>query len=201
MSTAQDMIFNLKLTSKQFMRASKKAEKRSKAEKLKIKKAIQDGNPEGARIYAENAIREHKCSTTFMGYSSKMDGLASRLRMQSGMNSMIKTVEGLCQGLQSASEAMDMKKVNQVMKQFDTQMDHIDTVEKVVMGEMDAHAETQIDRTAVDQLISQVAAEHQLALDGEFAGMRTAAPVTVPKAASTVPEDDIDDRLAKLLSN
>ena len=35
-----------------------KSEKDSKKEEAKIKKAIQQGNTDGARIYAENSIRK-----------------------------------------------------------------------------------------------------------------------------------------------
>ena len=44
-----DQIFNLKFTSKQLVRASRKCEKEEKDEKLKIKKAIEKGGcPAGA---------------------------------------------------------------------------------------------------------------------------------------------------------
>ncbi len=60
MSAAQmeKHLFNLKFASKQLLRDSKKAEKEEKAEKLKLKKAIEKGNMEVARIHAENAIRQ-----------------------------------------------------------------------------------------------------------------------------------------------
>lgn len=44
-------------TSKQLSRESAKCEKKEKEERKKIKGAIEKGNLDGARIYAENAIR------------------------------------------------------------------------------------------------------------------------------------------------
>jgi hypothetical protein len=44
-------VFNLKFTAKQLARASVKCEKEEKSEKLKVKKAIEKGNMEGAKIY------------------------------------------------------------------------------------------------------------------------------------------------------
>lgn len=105
-------IFNVKMMSKQFTRASQKAEKRSKAEKAKVKKAIQSNNAVGARIYAENAIREHNCAQTFLRYSSRMDGLVSRLTMQSGMMAMTKALGQVTNSLQKAMNSMDMKEVS-----------------------------------------------------------------------------------------
>ena len=106
-----DTVFNLRMLSKQFMRASAKAEKRSKAEKAKIKKAIQLNNAEGARIYAENAIREHNSAQTFLKYSSRMDGVASRLSMQTGMVAMVQSLNGVTNSLQKAMNIMDMRSV------------------------------------------------------------------------------------------
>ena len=53
----ENTLFNLKFSAKSLVRESKKCEKAEKEEKAKVKKAIQKGNTEGARIYAENAIR------------------------------------------------------------------------------------------------------------------------------------------------
>ena len=53
----ENSLFTLKFTSKQFERASKKAQKEEVANKTKVKKAIEKGNIDGARIYAQNAIR------------------------------------------------------------------------------------------------------------------------------------------------
>eukprot|EP00250_Pteridium_aquilinum_P002620 c12842_g2_i1 orf=1-222(-) len=54
-----DQIFQLKFTSKSLVRQAKKCEKEEKSEKVKVKKAIEKGNMDGARIYAQNAIRKH----------------------------------------------------------------------------------------------------------------------------------------------
>jgi hypothetical protein len=51
-------LFNLKFTAKQLVRESKKCEQNAAANKLKCKKAMESNNMEGARIYAETAIRD-----------------------------------------------------------------------------------------------------------------------------------------------
>lgn len=53
----ESTLFNLKFSAKNLQRESKKCVKAEGIEKQKLKKAIQAGNTEGARIYAENAIR------------------------------------------------------------------------------------------------------------------------------------------------
>ena len=51
-------LFNLKFSAKNLQRESKKCVKLEAEEKTKLKRAIQKGNTEGARIHAENAIRQ-----------------------------------------------------------------------------------------------------------------------------------------------
>ena len=53
-----DQIFNLKFTAKQLARTATKCEKEEKALKQKVKKAIEKGNIEGAKIYAQDSIRK-----------------------------------------------------------------------------------------------------------------------------------------------
>eukprot|EP00118_Oscarella_pearsei_P012593 m.93850 g.93850 ORF g.93850 m.93850 type:complete len:78 (+) comp36803_c0_seq15:807-1040(+) len=51
-------LFNLKFAAKQLDRNAKKCDKEEKAEKVKLKRAIGKGNMDGARIHAENSIRQ-----------------------------------------------------------------------------------------------------------------------------------------------
>lgn len=80
-----DQIFNLKFTSKQLVRQSRKSEKEEKSEKLKIKKAIEKGNIDGAKIYAQNAIRKKNEALNYMRLGSRLDAVVSRLDTQAKM--------------------------------------------------------------------------------------------------------------------
>lgn len=65
---------------KELERNSKKCEKEEKAEKLKCKKAITKGNIEGARIHAENAIRQKNQALNYLRMSARVDAVASRVQ-------------------------------------------------------------------------------------------------------------------------
>ena len=52
-------LFDLKMASKTLQRESKKCEKEEAKEKKLIKTCIEKNNLEGARIHAENSIRNH----------------------------------------------------------------------------------------------------------------------------------------------
>ena len=94
-------LFNLKFAAKQLNRDSKKCEKEEKAERAKLKKAMEKGNMEVARIHAENgkifeikklyrvyilinlsflAIRQKNQALNFLKMSAKIDAVASRVQ-------------------------------------------------------------------------------------------------------------------------
>ena len=70
--TMEKHLFNLTFASKQLLRDSKKCEKEEKAEKAKLKKAIEKGNMEVARIHAENAIRQKNQALNFLRMSARV---------------------------------------------------------------------------------------------------------------------------------
>jgi charged multivesicular body protein 1 len=60
-------------------RSAKKCEKNQGINKEKLKKAIEQGNMEGAKIYAQNVIREKNQALNFLRLGSRIDAVASRL--------------------------------------------------------------------------------------------------------------------------
>lgn len=49
---------------------------------MQVKKAIEKGNMEGAKIYAQNAIRKKSEQLNYMKLSSRLDAVVSRLDTQ-----------------------------------------------------------------------------------------------------------------------
>lgn len=78
--TMSEHLFNLKFAVKELERNSKKCEKEEKMEKEKAKKAIQKGNMEGARIHAENAIRQKNQALNYLRMSARVDAVSSRVQ-------------------------------------------------------------------------------------------------------------------------
>uniref|UniRef100_A0A667ZM33 Charged multivesicular body protein 1B n=1 Tax=Myripristis murdjan TaxID=586833 RepID=A0A667ZM33_9TELE len=75
-------LFNLKFAAKELQRNSKRCDKEEKAEKAKVKKAIQKGNMEVARIHAENAIRQKNQSINFLRMSARISALMDKFEHQ-----------------------------------------------------------------------------------------------------------------------
>jgi hypothetical protein len=69
----------------QLNRSAIKCEKDEKSERLKVKKAIEKGNAEGAKIYAQNAIRKKHEQLNYLKLASRLDAVVSRLDTQAKM--------------------------------------------------------------------------------------------------------------------
>lgn len=193
-----DQIFNLKFTSKQLVRQSRKAEKEEKSEKLKVKKAIEKGNIDGAKIYAQNAIRKKNEALNYMRLGSRLDAVVSRLDTQAKMQTISKSMAGIVKALDSAMASNNLERVAQTMDQFEHQFENLDIQSEFVSNAMNNQASLSTPEDEVNGLMQQVADEHGLdvQLNMPHAGL---APVASPQAAQAVsPDADFNQRLAQL---
>ncbi|KAG2411345.1 hypothetical protein I3760_Q009400 [Carya illinoinensis] len=94
-------MMGLKFTAKSLQRQAKKCEKDEKSEKLKIKKAMEKGNMDGARIYAENAIRKRTEQMNYLRLASRLDAVVARLDTQAKMTTINKSMANIVKSLDS----------------------------------------------------------------------------------------------------
>ncbi|OTF76388.1 charged multivesicular body protein 1a-like protein [Euroglyphus maynei] len=190
-------LFNLKFATKELERHSKRAEKQERVQKLKCKKAIQNGNVEGARIYAENAIREKNQALNFLRMASRVDAVASRVQTAVATKSIAQSIGGVTKAMDSAMRSMNLEKISQIMDKFEKQFEDLDvqtnTMESTIsnaMGTMSPEAQT-------DSLMKQIADEAGLELNLE---LPNAASSTLASAKESTKEDELSKRLAALRS-
>ncbi|ETO31056.1 hypothetical protein RFI_06065 [Reticulomyxa filosa] len=106
-----EQLFNLRFTAKSLTRESKKCEKDVKANKKKCKQAMEKGNSEGARIYAENAIRLHNQSLNYLKLSSRIDAVAARVNTAVQMGKLTNNMTKIVGSMDSVMKTMDVEKV------------------------------------------------------------------------------------------
>ncbi|CAI0462205.1 unnamed protein product [Linum tenue] len=97
-----NQIMELKFMAKTLQRQARKCEKEEKADKLKVKKAIEKGNMDGARIYAENAIRKRTEQMNYLRLSSRLDAVVARLDTQAKMTTINKSMANIVKSLDSS---------------------------------------------------------------------------------------------------
>lgn len=197
----EDEMVNLRIVSKQMQRSSKKCEKNEKAALQKLKKAIQQGNHEGARIYGQDAIREKNQALNHLRMASRIDACSSRIETAVRMGQVTDGMKGVVKGMDKGLASMDIEKISALMDKFEQQFEDLDVKTQYMEGTMNATTATSTPAEQVDTLIGQVADANNLELGEAFS---QAGPVgkKTPQVQESTQEkpiaDDLEARLANL---
>uniref|UniRef100_A0A7S2L033 Uncharacterized protein n=1 Tax=Leptocylindrus danicus TaxID=163516 RepID=A0A7S2L033_9STRA len=197
----EDELINLRITSKSMNRSSVKCKKSEKAALDRLKKAIKQGNTEGARIYAQDAIREKNQAVNHLRMASRIDAVAARLETAIRMDTVNKSMQGVVKGMSKGMASMNIEEMSKTMDKFEQQFEDLDVKSGYMEEAMNTTTATQTPADQVDHLIKYVADENQLELGDAFL---EAGPVgtTVPSQPEKVAadKDDLAARLANLRS-
>merc|ERR1719228_2706335 len=192
-----DTLFQLKFCSKQLDGMSRKAEKEQKKEQNRVKKALQQGDVERARIYAENAVRKKNESLNYLRMSAKIDATASRVQSAVAMKGVARNMGSVVKSLDKAINSMELEKISSVMDQFEKQFEDLDVHSSVMENAMGQATTTTTPANQVDDLIRQVADEAGLEVSAQMASVPSADIGETVKASATV-DDPLSRRLAAL---
>jgi charged multivesicular body protein 1 len=81
---------------------------------------------EGARIYAQNAIREKNQSLNFLRLGSRIDAVAARLETAIRMQDVSKAMGETVKGMSFAMKSMEVTKIARTMEEFEKQFEDMD---------------------------------------------------------------------------
>ncbi|CAM6029978.1 unnamed protein product [Sphagnum balticum] len=191
-----EQVMELKLTCKTLNRQARKCEKEEKAEKLKVKRAIEKGNMDGARIYAENAIRKRNEQSNYIRLASRLDAVVSRLDTQAKMMAINKSMVSIVKALDSALASSNLQKMSETMDQFEQQFVNMEVQSEFVENAMVGSTSLSTPEDEVNSLMQQVADDYGLEVS---VGLPQAAShATAVKAPEVSAEDDLIRRLTEL---
>merc|ERR1719335_1843574 len=168
MKGLENQLFQLKFTSKQLGRLSKKCEKEEKAEKAKIKKALEKDNNDGARIHAQNAIRNKNNAQNYLRLSSRVDAVSSRLESAIKMQQVTKSMGSVVKGMDKVLGSMNVEAISKVMDQFEKSFEDMDVRSEYVESAMNSSTTAAMPEEQVDELMQMVADEHGLKMSDVF---------------------------------
>lgn len=94
--------------------------------KSKLKQAIEQGNMEGARIYAQNFTREKNQSLNFLRLSSRIDAVSNRLETAIRMQQINAAMGQTVKGMSNAMKSMQVDQISKTMEQFEKQFEDMD---------------------------------------------------------------------------
>ena len=88
--------------------------------------AIESGNHEGARIYAQDAIREKNQSLNHLRMASRLDACCSRIETAVRMNQVSTGMKGVVRGMDKSLASMNIEQLSKVMDKFESQFEDLD---------------------------------------------------------------------------
>ncbi|GLE04063.1 hypothetical protein PINS_up012974 [Pythium insidiosum] len=193
----EDELFNMKFTAKNLLRCAKKCEKNQAAQKTKLKKAIEQGNMEGARIYAQNVIREKNQSLSYLQLASRIDAVASRVQTAIAMGQLKTNMRGVVKGMDTVMASMNVEKISSTMDQFEKHFEDLDVRAAYMEGAMSNGTSISTPVDQVDDLIQMVADENGLKVAGQ---LDSAGRVDTDLPPAAVQEKKAEDELSMRLA-
>ncbi|BGP45405.1 hypothetical protein JCM10450v2_001223 [Rhodotorula kratochvilovae] len=197
-SGLEKSLFQLKFTTKQLQKQSKKAAKDEGTEKAKLKKALQQGNAEGARIYASNAIRKKNESLNLLRLSSRIDAVASRVETAVTMRQVTGSMTAVVKNMDRAMQDMNLERISAVMDRFESQFEDLDVQTGYLEGTLSSDTAIAAPSDQIDSLMAAVADEAGLEIQHELQGKSTEAVPALEAPRQTVSEEQ-EDALAQRL--
>jgi len=189
-------LFNLKFAARDLERNAKKSEKTEKEEKVKLKKAIQKGNMDGAKIHAENAIRQKNQALNYRRMSARVDAVAARVQTACTMKQVTGSMSGVVKAMESAMKSMNLEKVSNLMDRFEREFENLDVQSQVMEDTMMASSTLSTPQNQVDNLMQEVADEAGLDLNMDLPSAQSTSIGASTQAS--VEQDELSQRLARL---
>ncbi|XP_061582048.1 charged multivesicular body protein 1b-like [Cololabis saira] len=188
-------LFNLKFAAKELQHNCKKCDKDEKAEKAKVKQALQKGSLEAARIHAENAIRLKHQSLNFLKMSARVDAVASRVQTAVTMNQVLKSMTGVVKSMEATLKSMNLEKISGLMDKFESQFVTLDMQSAQTEGAMSSTTTLMTPQNEVEMLLQEMADEAGLDLNLELPPGQTSL---LPSTTASAEQDELSQRLSRL---
>lgn len=190
----------MKLAAKQMHKMSVKAEKNEKMEKTKVKTCMQKGNMEGARIHAENAIREKNQAVNFLKMNARLEAVNQRIQTAITMNKVSSAMKGVVTGMNRAMKTMNLQQMMQVMDTFEKQQEDLDVKMGVMDTAMSSTSVNTMPEGQVENLMAEIRDEHGMEVEQDIRGAQFDGPIGTTSTAAKE-QDILGDRLAALRSS
>lgn len=193
MSGLENALFQLTFTAKQLRKQSSKAKRESESEKKKVKKAIQEGNNDIAKLYAQNAIRKNTEQLDLLKLSSRLDATASRIKTAVTMRRVTGNMSQVVRGMDRALMSMNPEQISLVMDKFESQFEDLEATSSYYENASANASAVNAPQEEIDLLMQQVADEAGLELQQNLDAKE------IPQAQAVDSREKVEDTLNERL--
>lgn len=167
MST-EDQIFRLKLKIKELEQLANRSEIEEKKLVNEVKRSIQAGKIEVAKIHAEKCIRKKNEKLNYLNLGNKLDVLVCRLEGAHRCSTLAKDINTMLPLIQKINAETNPVKIGNNVTKLDIMFDEINLTSDMINDTVQAAATVNTPEEEVNELITKVAEEHALKLDGKI---------------------------------
>jgi len=157
---------------------------------LHVLQALQQGNTDGARIYASNAIRKKTESLNLLRLASRIDAVASRVETAATMRQISGNMSTIVRGMDKAMESMNIERISLIMDKFETQFSDLDVQTSYMEETMSSTTAVSTPQDQVDLLMQQVADEAKVELQQDLGSRDLDGKVADLSPKEAVGEED-----------
>ncbi|KAI0563927.1 charged multivesicular body protein [Gracilaria domingensis] len=186
----------MRFTSKTIGRQANKSQRQIDIEKRKAKDAMAKNNIAGARIHAENAIRNHNEHLSYLKLQSQLEAVAAKLQAQDVRKQVSQSMVAVTANLDQALGSMDATQIGYTMEQFISQSEDLDLQTKYMDSAIGESTSSSTPQSQVNGLLQQIADENNLDVGDRLNGY--SAPIGQPTALPGAAKAQDNDLMARL---
>jgi charged multivesicular body protein 1 len=166
-------------------------------EKKRVKREIQQGNNDIAKLYAQNAIRKQTERMNLLQLAARIDSVAARVQTAVTMRQVTGSMATVVRGMDRAMASMNPEQMSLVMDRFEAQFEDLDATASYYENATSGATAVSVPQDEVDLLMQKVADEAGLELQHE---MDANTPQKTELTANEQVEDNLNERLRALRS-
>merc|ERR1719270_2284619 len=124
---------------------------------------------EGAKIYAQNAIRAKTQSLNYLKLAARMDAVAARVQTAIDMKLLAKDMKNVTKSMDSIMKTMNIEQISKNMDKFEEQFEDMDLNSQYMEQAMDSSTAQTMPESQVDEMMSAIADENGIDLESQLA--------------------------------
>lgn len=163
-----DKIYEMKATSKQFLREANKCEANRKKYEMRIKGLLQKNDIDGAKIAAQQAISYKNQAVRMNTLGHKVGTIATKLQGAARTMAMSSTLKNLVASMPQFATIEQSANAMETLDNFEKMVDNIDVHTTMMNGVFDNMTDTASNEEEVNSLINAIAQGNALKMEDGF---------------------------------
>lgn len=179
----REHLINLKMVNRRLNKSMKKLENTERQTERKIRQAIQKGDMQAARMYAQDTVRSRKWARGYQSLISKIDGLLFKLERADAVQSIAGEMKGVAKTLINANQSLNLPEIDHLVGDMQRALDGIEETSEIMEDSMDNLFEGDTDETEIDSLLTEYGVE---------VGLTASAGLPLPSTKTSDLEKEIE---------